>query len=176
MKLKGLLIKLLPYFLGAVTVAAVGVTVWVVWFRQPDVVPLIPDYAPIETDQNATPIEGDTGGEKVISPEGGGSLSIYFTFDVAVNKDTGKVSLLFQNPNKSNQNTVLELLIRDTVIARSQLIPSGYMVNTMDLLPDAAERLEKGGYDGIMRVLSYNPGTGEKAVVNTEVEVRIEVR
>ena len=60
--------------LSLVTVTAIGVSIWALFFREPDVI-LSPDYAPQETEVNAEKVPND-GGDKMDTPEGGGAVSL----------------------------------------------------------------------------------------------------
>ena len=53
--------KWLMIILIAVIVVCLLLTVWAVFFRNPADKPITPDYAPIEKDENAEKIEGDSG-------------------------------------------------------------------------------------------------------------------
>ena len=70
---------------------------------------------------------------------------------------------------------VLQLVVQDVVIAQSGTISPGKRVEKLDLLPDAAQRLSPGGYEGKFLVLFYQPDTHEKTIVNTEIPVQITV-
>lgn len=83
--------------------------------------------------------------------------------------------LYFVNPGKSNQDMVLQLVIQDEVVARSGKISPGKQVHKLELLEDAAKKLQSGGYEGKFTVLYYQPDSGEKSIVNTEIPVNITV-
>ena len=68
---KGILI--LTIFLSIVAAAAIAVTIWALFFREPAVSVLAPDYAPQELEKNAEEME-DSGASKLEAPEGGGML------------------------------------------------------------------------------------------------------
>ena len=40
---------------------------------------------------------------------------------------------------------------------------------------NSREKIPVGGYNGIFRITYYNENTGEKQIVNTEIDVTIEV-
>ena len=165
--------KLLILLLLFITVAAVCVTVWALFFREPEVL-LAPDYAPKETEAHAQTIPNDNS-EKMESEEGGGSVSLTYSNQVAIDLSDGVASLLFANPNKSNQDMVLQIVIQDEVIVQSGTIRPGHQVTALNLLDGAAAKLSPGGYDGNFAVLYYNPESGEKAIVNTEIPIHIAV-
>ncbi len=165
--------KILLIILILITVIAVGITVWAVWFRKPATV-LTPDYAPQETEQNVEKIEGDES-EKLEAPEGGGAVSLIYTKEVSIDLSEKQATLLFGNPGKSNQDMVVQLVIQDEIIVQSGLITPGNQVKSLDLLDGAEKKLRAGGYDGKLVVLYYNQENGEKAVINTEILVTITV-
>lgn len=155
-------------------VVCVSVTVWALFFREPDII-LTPDYAPQETEQNQQPIEGDTG-EKLEQAEGGGSVSLTYSNAVTIDLSDEAATLLFANPGKSNQDMVVQIVVQDQILVQSGKLTPGNQVTTLDLLDDAAKKLSAGGYEGKFVILYYNPDTGEKAVVNTEIPISITVK
>lgn len=163
---------LIPILL-IITVIAICVTVWALFFRDSGPA-LAPDYAPQEEEQNAETIPNDTG-EKMENPEGGGSVSLTYSREVSIDLSNETATLLFANPGKSNQDMVLQIVIQDTVIVQSGTLKPGNQVTTLDLLDGAAKKLSAGTYEGNFNVLYYNPETGEKAIVNTEIPVTITV-
>lgn len=159
--------------LFVITVIAVGVSVWALFFR--DTRPaLAPDYAPQEEEQYAETIPNDHG-EKMDQPEGGGSVSLVYSKEVTIDLSDESVALYFANPGKSNQDIVLQIVIQGEVVVQSGTLKPGNQVSTLNLLDGAARKLAAGGYDGTFMVLYYNPDTGEKAVVNTEIPIAITV-
>jgi len=165
--------KLLIMILTLITTAAVGVTVWAVFFRDNTI--LAPDYAPVEKEEHAETIPGDTG-EKMESEKGGGSVSLSYSDNVTIDLSDRQASLLFGNPGRSNQDMVLQIVIQDTVIVQSGTLSPGNQVSTLDLLPGAEKRLIPGGYEGKFVVFYYSVETGEKAMVNTEIPVSITIQ
>ena len=165
--------NLLIPILVSITVVALCVTIWALFFRNTGPA-LAPDYAPQEEEQNAETIEGDAG-EKMDNPEGGGSVSLTYSRDVTIDLENKSATLLFVNPGKSNQDIVLQIVIQDTVIVQSGVLKPGNQVTTLDLFDDAAKKLSNGIYDGNFNVLYYDPITGEKAIVNTEIPITITV-
>lgn len=157
-----------------ITAIAICVTGWALFVRNDDAVVLTPDYAPQEEEQNAESIPGDDG-EKMENPEGGGSVSLTYSRDVSVNLSTESATLLFANPGKSNQNIVLQIVIKDTVIVQSGTLKPGNQVTVLNLLEGAAQKLSVGTYEGNFNVLYYDPNTSEKAMVNTEIPITITV-
>lgn len=166
--------KLLIAILLCITILAVGITVWALFFRDSSVPTLAPDYAPHEMEQNAEAIPDDTD-EKMENPEGGGSVSLTYSNKVTIDLSDKAASLYFANPGKSNQDMVVQIAIQDTVILQSGALIPGQQVKLLDLLEGAEEMLQPGGYEGKFIVLYYDPTSGEKAMVNTEIPITINV-
>lgn len=165
--------NLLIFVLLLVTVAAVCVSVWALFFRKPEV-QLAPDYAPVASEKYARPIPEDEG-EMTPAGPGSGSVRLTYSGEVAVNLDTGKVNLLFANPGRSNQDMVLQILIHNTVILQTGRIAPGNQVETLELPEETAAMLSPGGYEGCFLVFYYDPVSGEKAIVNTEIPILVTV-
>ena len=86
--------KLIP-ILAVITVIALGVTVWALFFRESGPV-LAPDYAPQEEEQHAETIPNDDG-EKMEQPDGGGSVSLSYSREVMLNT----LGVTFMSPSLS---------------------------------------------------------------------------
>lgn len=166
--------NLLIPILIVITIIAICVTVWALFFRNSGPT-LAPDYAPQEEEQNAETIPGDTG-EKLDNPEGGGSVSLTYSREVSISLNEETATLLFANPGKSNQDIVLQIVVQDTVIVQSGTLKPGNQVTTLELLDGMAKKLSAGTYEGNFVVLYYHPETGEKAIVNTEIPITITVK
>lgn len=151
----------------------IGITVWAVFFRDTDNPPITPDYPPLGTEQNQKPIEGDTD-SKMDSPEGGGAINVTYGTSATVSLSKRKVTLYYANPNASNQNVAILILIDDMVVAKSDLINPGNEVTTLVLEDYAASMLQVGGYNAELLIRAYNDD-GEKAMVDTEGEVTLTV-
>ena len=156
-----------------ITSAAIGVTVWAVCFRDTKPV-LAPDYAPHQIEENAEDM-GDGADEKLESAQGGGAVSLTYSKEVRISLEDKKAELFFGNPSKSNQDRVIQLAVHDTVIVQSGLLKPGNQVKKLELLEDAQDFLAPGGYEGKFVLLYYDPDSGEKAVLNTEIPVAITV-
>ena len=156
-----------------ITISAVGITIFTLTqdHSQPTIAP---DYAPQQVDSNADKME-ETDESKLEAEEGGGAVGLTYSTAVSIDISDGTAAILFQNPPRSTQDMVLQLVVgegdEETVLGESDLIPVGYSLSTMNVTE--ASRLSPGGYEGKFRVLYYNTETGEKAVVNTEIPVEI---
>lgn len=164
---------LLLLLLLLITIAAMSLSVWAVWFRDSTIV-LAPDYAPQQIEENAEPI-GDDGDEKLSQPEGGGAVGLTYAKEVDISLSDKSATLQFANPTKSNQDVVLQLEIDDVVILQSGRLEPGNMVSTLNLLDGAEKRLAAGGYNGKFVVLYYDRTSREKAMINTEIPVTVTV-
>lgn len=160
--------------LALVLILAIGVTIWALFFRDSGTPPITPDYPPQGTEQNQKPLEGDEG-EQIDSPEGGGAINVTYRTNVTVDLSDNKVTLLYANPQASNQNVAILIMIDDLVVAKSDQITPGHGVDTLSLEEYAKERLTVGGYDGELVIRAYDPETGEKAMVDTKGEITITV-
>ena len=151
------------------------VTVWALLFRTADGKPLIPDYAPAQTEPNAEPVSGDE--SKLDVPQGGGGISIEYANTVTVSLSENKAHFQYTHPAKSTQNIVLCIMVKDTMIARSGLVLPGNQLKELTLLDGAAKRLSEGTYtDAQFKILSYDPESGEKAMVDTVAEITLTVK
>ena len=160
-----------------ITVVAIGVAVWALFLREaPDTgdVNLAPDYAPLETEKNAEDMPG--GGDKLDAPQGGGSVSVSFTTDVAIDISEKKSVLNFGNPHESTHDMLVQIVIQDTVLAQSGRLTPGHKVSQLDLLDGAEKKLQAGVYTGKIVVFFYDAETGEKASVNSDFPVDIQVK
>jgi len=88
------------------------------------------------------------------------------------------IKLYSKNPSKSRASVVLELVIinndKEYVIGKTDLLPPGYALYNMKL--DTKSNLEVGGYKGLFKITIYDEKTGEKQIVNSKIDVSIEVK
>ena len=150
-------------------VLCMAVTIWALFFREGSK-PITPDWY---EDVNANGAFDE--GEKIESPSGGGAINVTYGTSVTVDLSDNKVTLLYANPQASNQNVAILIMIDDLVVAKSEQITPGYGVDTLTLEEYAKERLAVGGYNGELVIRAYNPETGEKAMVDTKGEITITV-
>ena len=165
--------NILIYILLLITVTAVAVTVWALFFRTPDV-HLVPDYAPVSVEQNAKPIPGDREEGETAQP-GSGSVTLTYSTETVVDLSSGRMALLFANPGRSNQDMVLQILVQETVIHQSGRITPGNQVTELELSDEVLEMLSPGGYEGSFCIFYYDRNSGEKALVHTEIPVSVMV-
>lgn len=149
-----------------------AVTVWAVFFRQVDT--LSPDYPPQGVETGQTPIEDDDS-SKIDSPDGGGAINVTFGTTATASLSGQTVSLYYANPNASNQNVSVLVMVEDLVVAKSELITPGHQLTQLTLEKEAAQKLQVGGYNAELVVRAYDPVSGEKAMVDTKGEITLTV-
>ena len=151
-------------------------TVWAVFFRETDRPVLIPDHAPEEIEKNAEPISSESDVSKIDTPEGGGAIGIQYANEAFIDLSDNTVYLQYINPGKSTQNTVICVEIQGEIIARSGLILPGHKLKVLPLIGGASKRLSPGGYKAQFRILSYDPKTGNKSMIDAVADVYITVK
>lgn len=167
---------LLILLLILISIVSWIITGLVLYYKNGDANPLIPDYAPVEEDKNAQDIVGDNGDNKLTAEDGGGAASLTFSQNVIIDLSDEKVTLLFQNPGRSLCDVVLRIVVQDKLIAQSGRLVPGKQIITLDLLDGVSETLSEGGYNGYFQVYMYDPETNEKSMVNSEFPVVITVQ
>lgn len=165
-------LKWLIIILSVGIVICTGVTIWAVFFRGGD--DISPDYPPQGIESNQTPIDGDDSG-KLESPEGGGAINVTYGTAATVDLSEKTVTIYYANPNASNQNVSILIMVNDLVVAKSDLITPGNQVSKLELQKEAASRLQVGGYNADLVVRAYDPESGEKAMVDTKGELTLTV-
>ena len=91
--------NLLIFILLLITVVAVSVTVWALFFRTTDAA-LVPDHAPVVEEANAQPIPGDSGKGEAAEP-GSGNVSLSYSNQVTIDLSTKTVRLIFVTVSSS---------------------------------------------------------------------------
>lgn len=136
---------------------------------------LKPDYAIDKVDEHL--LKADSYGEKLTSSKGGGAVELSYSSDVKVIKKEKKVNLKFKNPSVSNQDMAIRITLnkddKEYVIAESNRIPAGYVLKELDLKSGA--KLDSGNYDGVIHVYYFDPESLERAIINTDIAVKIVV-
>lgn len=154
---------------------AVGVIVWALFIRAPKTEnTLAPDYAPRQVEQHARVYGGET--SKLEQTDGGGAVTLEYTTDINISLSEKKVYFSVANPYQSNQSMLVQIKIKDEVIAESGTLQPGYKLGELDITEQKAKMLSEGVYDGQILIWYYQPDTGERAVVNTAIPVSINVQ
>ena len=138
---------------------------------------LEPDYPQMTEDPNADTIPDDDSEKPVVS-NGGGSVTISFMDNVTYSLSTGELSLYYQNPNASTHNVVVQVILEngedEYLLAQSGILTPGHQVTALQA--DAgAPQLSVGGYNGKLKLLFYDPETGERAIVDTDIPCTVSV-
>ena len=153
---------------------AIGVIVWALFIRKPAADnTLAPDYAPRQTEKYAENYGEVT--SKLDQAEGGGAVTLEYTTDVSISLSDKKVYFSVANPYQSNQSMLVQIKIKDEVIAESGTLEPGYKLNELDITDQKIKMLSSGVYEGQILIWYYQPDTGERAVVNTAIPVNINV-
>lgn len=157
----------------ALTVIAICVTLIFLNIGSEKLSTVPPDYAPRETESNMESVGGDD--DKLPQSNGGGAVGLSYSIEVVIDLSDNEAALLVENPMKSNQDMLLQLVIHDNLILQSGRITPGHRLTKLSLVDGAADLLSVGGYDGSFKFYYYNPDTGEKAIVNTNIPVNVTV-
>lgn len=165
--------RLLLILLLLLIAALLAVNIWALFFRQGTGI-LPPDYAPMEEDKNATDIQGDSS-DKIDVSEGMNGVGLTYSNQVLIDLSEGQIALIFQNPGRSLNNMVLQIIVQDTLLAQSDLLIPGKQLNKMPLKNGLQSRLQPGVYTGKFVVSIYDPETGERAMVDAQAEIIITV-
>ena len=140
---------------------------------------LEPDYPAMSVDSKAEPIESEPSEEAPDVPQGGGSVTISFKDQVTYSLSSGNISMFYQNPRASTHNVVLQLILvqggEEYLLSQSGILKAGYQVTEMTADKNAPQ-LSQGGYNGKIRILFYDPQTGERAIVDTDIPCTITVK
>lgn len=139
---------------------------------------ILPDYQLPPEDDQTTVIDGDNT-KKSVSKNGGGSVRVRLGSTAKVDLKTGEIEMIYQNPNQSNQDSVISLVLisdnKEYTIARSGLIKSGNQITKLKLMNNEI-KLSKGVYKGKYIIDHYNPETGEKSLTNSnfnDIEIQV---
>lgn len=170
------LLLLLLLLLLLITLASVSVTMWLLFFRGEETV-LAPDYAPRETEANQIPLETEsiTDDAKLEAEDGGGAVSLRYSPYVTIDLSDRLCVISFANPGKSAEDMLVQIVVQEEVLAQSGRLTPGHQLTALTLLDGAEKKLAVGGYDGKYVVYYYDPDTGEKSIVNTEIPISISV-
>ena len=146
-----------------------------IYFRTPM---LSPEYSLPPEDKNSTEIEEDHS-KRLESGKGGGSVRIRLSNIANVKLSTDTITMAYQNPNQSNQNSVISLVVikngNEYYIARSGIVKAGKQITELQLNTSQI-KLTEGVYKGKYIIDHYNPESGEKALTNSvfnDIEIRV---
>ena len=132
-----------------------------------------------DTDISAERDENDK--EEEYRPiEEGGYISMEYRIKATLTQSTGKIKMYFKNPGRSNHNVAVALYVLngedEYLIATSGVIKPGYKLTELDYKGENII-LSEGVYNCKYLVSYYNPQTGERALVESEiVDVKLTVQ
>jgi hypothetical protein len=122
-----------------------------------------------DVDSNAISVEP----EGATADTSGSSVSLAYSLDASLNLDTGQIDMYFKNPSTSNRDVLVELYVqdgnKDVIVAKSGLIEPSSELTRMRFDANSA-KLGAGVYDAKFKVLFYDPSTGEKALVESDID------
>lgn len=137
-----------------------------------------PEY-PLPPEDNQVTVIDEDNTKKSISKNGGGSVRVRLSNTAKIDLNTGDIEMIYQNPNQSNQDTVITLVLisenEEYIIAKSGLIKSGNQITKLKLFNNVVQ-LSEGVYKGKYIIEHYNPETGEKALTNSnfnDIEIQV---
>lgn len=118
--------------------------------------------------------------EEIRPVEEGSYASMEYQLKATLNLSTGKISIYFKNPGRANQNVSVALCVvnreESYKIAESGVIEPGYLLEELKYEPGNVV-LSEGVYNCKYLVSYYNPKTGERAPVDSEiVNVKLTVK
>lgn len=139
---------------------------------------IFPDNPLPVVDPEIKPVLDDNS-QKVVSPSGGGSITIRFRGPVNISLADEVATLTYTNPNASNQDVVVELYVvneeEEFFIGRSGRVPAGNSLTKISI-EDREVDLKEGAYKAKLYIHSYDSITGEKAVVVSDIKTDIVVK
>lgn len=145
--------------------------------NEPSVV-LPPDYTDLLPDDGAETIPGDNS-TQATAPSGGGSVTITFMGDMHYSLSTRTLSLCYQNPRSSTHSVVVQVILTsggsEYLLAQSGIVQPGYQITSL-AAAEQAPQLSPGGYIGKLKLLFYDPVTGQQAIVDTDIPCTIVVQ
>lgn len=132
-------------------------------------------YAPIPSDENQIRIPEEKEPENPKNSGSGNSISFKFNEALHIDPKTGNVYINFENPSYAKNKIVVTLLAEGdrSMMARSGGIAPGHGLNYLRLNDNGYEKINSGINIGIITLTAYDAVTNDKAMINTELPVRI---
>ncbi len=138
---------------------------------------LPPDYTDLQPDGGAEIIPGDNSAPTPM-PSGSGSVTLNFTGNAQYSLSSRTLSLCYQNPKASTHNVVVQVVLTsgesEYLLAQSGIVAPGYQITSLEA-SDQAPQLSQGGYAGKLKLLFYDPTTGQQAMVDTSIPCTVVV-
>lgn len=162
--------KLIRVVVVAVIIVVAGMLI--LW-KVTDNRPLLPDRAPANVEENAVISDIET--DKLDAPTDGGGASFNYAKEVTIDLSANTATLYFENPGKSLHDAAIFLVVQDTLIFQSGLLPPGSLLTVLTL-PEEGIPLQAGGYDAEIFVQFYEEN-GDPLAVNAKIQgVVVEVK
>ena len=153
-----------------ITVIIVVAGMLVLW-KVADNKTLLPDRAPPNIEENA--VINDVEGSQQDVPSTGVSLN--YTKNISIDLTAKTAALHFENPSQSLYDAAIFVVVQDTVILQSGLLPPGSLLTNLPL-PNEGVPLKAGGYNGAILVQFYDEA-GNALSVNAKIDgINIEVK
>lgn len=153
-----------------ITVMIVVAGMLILW-KAADNKTLLPDRAPANIEENAVLNDVESSQQSVPST----GVSLNYTKNISIDLATKTATLHFENPSQSLYDAAIFVVVQDTVILQSGLLPPGSLLTTLSL-PDEGVPLEAGGYDAAILVQFYDE-SGNALSVNAKIDgVSVEVK
>lgn len=131
------------------------------------------DYAPVPIEANVQPLPPEEDSDTDSSASSASKASIVYSDEVTLSLSEREAEIMVQDPARSTQDMVVSLTIDGKIIAESERIPAGYEL--LKLENADTDKLVEGTYEGKFIITYYDSLTAERAVVNSEIPVRITV-
>ena len=110
----------------ALIVIALSITILMLLSKDKNEV-IEPDYEELEIEENAEIIANDST-TKTESEKGSGSVILNYSNKVDISLNESNAQLMFANPNKSTHDIVVQIFIKDILIAQSGLLKRGNQI------------------------------------------------
>lgn len=101
----------------------------------------------------------------------GGSIDVICYESALLDTATGKIEMFYENPINSTNGVLLELYIGEYKIAETGIIPPGYSLEKMGILPNVV--VKPGNYAGYYLIKVVNADTGEVGIINPKVNIQV---
>jgi len=154
------------HWVWILTICIAGIALALIHFPETWVDVSVPEYNQIEVDLNARRVR-EVKDTQV-------SMGVTAGTAVTISLEEKQARLYFVNPSESEQAAVLTLKVGDKVVGQSGRLLPGYK---LELLKDLdVTDLMPGVNDGCLVVDNYDPKTGERQMLNCEVEVTVTIK
>lgn len=161
--------KIVAIILSLLALVLIALSVWFATHKEL----VIMNYNIPSVDMTAIKLEDNSNLPDIDVTEGGGYGMVTYMEDVNISISQKTSSLVFQNPSNSKLNMVVHLVVGDTEVGVSGLLKPGYGIDHFSTLN--IEHLKSGDYEGLLQVDNYDPDTGERTIMATEMEVKVHV-